>query len=199
MPTTEDDQTLRQRFSQALVPVPTGVTIVSTSGTDGPCAQTVSAMCSVSTEPPLLLVCVNQRSPLNAAIEQSGDFCVNILTTSHDHVADTFAGRPWPGKGRWDFSCGEWGTAPSGSPVLTDAFASFDCALTERVQAGSHFIYVGLVTSVDGELTGTPLAYADRGYAALAPIEPSAFADHPDAHPANRASSQRHHQKEATS
>ena len=199
MSMTEDRQELRERFGRAFGSLPTGVTIVGAHGTGGPSAQTVSAVCSVSMEPPLLLACINQRSPLNAAIEHSGHFCVSVLTTSHDHVADTFAGRPWPGKSRWDFSCGQWGTAPSGSPVLTDAFASFDCALIERVPAGTHFIYVGFVASVEGDQTGTPLAYADRDYAALRRIEPSAFANYPDAHPANRASSLRHHQKEATS
>ena len=125
---------LATAFVEALGRIATGVTVVGsvhsdTSGRPGSgaeaatgwVAQTVSAMCSVSVEPPLILVCVNRRSPINAVIERSGVFCVSALATQHDHVADTFAGRPWPGKDRWDFTCGHWEAAPSGAPRLTDA------------------------------------------------------------------------------
>jgi len=148
-------------------------------------AQTVSAMCSVSMEPPLILVCVNRRSPINAVIERSGVFCVSALATQHDHVADTFAGRPWPGKDRWDFTCGHWEAAPSGAPRLTDALAAFDCAVHSVVAAGTHLVYLGAVREVVRG-TGAPLVYANRGYAAPSPVPPSRFSEFPDAHPDNR-------------
>src|SRR3979411_1170847 len=94
-------------FVEALGRIATGVTVVSSvdpgaepggGGKSGWVAQTVSAMCSVSVDPPLILVCINRRSPINAVIERSRVFCVSALATQHDHVADTFAGRPWPGK-----------------------------------------------------------------------------------------------------
>ncbi|MDT7750752.1 MAG: flavin reductase, partial [Pseudonocardiales bacterium] len=148
-------------------------------------AQTVSAMCSVSVEPPLILVCINRRSPINAVIERSRLFCVSALATQHDHVADTFAGRPWPGKGRWDFSCGHWEPASSGAPRLTDALAAFDCAVHSVVEAGTHLVYLGAVREVVGG-RGAPLVYANRGYAEPSPVPPSHFPDFPDAHPDNR-------------
>jgi hypothetical protein len=50
------------------------------------------------------------------------EFAVNFLATRHDHVSDTFAGRPWPGKDRWDFGCGDWdvpgAAGPGGQPAL---------------------------------------------------------------------------------
>ena len=182
-------------FVEALGRIATGVTVVGSvdASTDtedaaGWVAQTVSAMCSVSVEPPLILVCVNRRSPINAMIERSGVFCVSALATQHDHVADTFAGRPWPGKDRWDFTCGHWEAAPSGAPRLTDALAAFDCAVHSVVAAGTHLVYVGAVREVVGG-TGAPLVYANRGYAAPSPVPPSRFPDFPDAHPDNRFNS----------
>ncbi|HWN32195.1 MAG TPA: flavin reductase family protein [Pseudonocardia sp.] len=187
-------------FVEALGRIATGVTVVGSvhpghpdghpdgrADGSGWVAQTVSAMCSVSVQPPLILVCVNRRSPINAVIERSGVFCVSALATQHDHVADTFAGRPWPGKDRWDFTCGHWEAAPSGAPRLTDALAAFDCAVHSVVAAGTHLVYLGAVREVVGG-TGAPLVYANRGYAAPSPVSPSRFPEFPDAHPDNRFS-----------
>lgn len=176
---------LRADFIAAMGSVATGVTVVGTDGPDGRFAQTVSAMCSVCADPPTLLVCVNHRSPITDAIASHEAFSVNVLATRHDHVADTFAGRPWPGKERWDFSCGDWGTGPSGQPRLTDALAWFDCELTESVTAGTHHVYIGRVSDV-AAAAGAPLVYAGREYGRPEPVEPSRFPDFPEAHPDNR-------------
>jgi flavin reductase len=182
------DSGLGTAFVEALGRIATGVTVVGSVDPGAErawVAQTVSAMCSVSVEPPLILVCINRRSPINAVIERSRLFCVSALATQHDHVADTFAGRPWPGKGRWDFSCGHWEPASSGAPRLTDALAAFDCAVHSVVEAGTHLVYLGAVREVVGG-RGAPLVYANRGYAEPSPVPPSHFPDFPDAHPDNR-------------
>ncbi|MCG2622510.1 flavin reductase family protein [Arthrobacter sp. I2-34] len=175
----------RDEFIAAMGRVATGVTVVSTGGPAGRFAQTVSAMCSVSADPRLVLVCINARSPINAAIREHGVFNVNVLGKQHDHVADTFAGRPWPGKERWDFSCGEWVDAPSGSPRIRDAVASFDCTVHETVEAGTHLVYIGRVTSVDSH-EAEPLIYSAQTYAKPEPIEPSVFPDYPGSGPTYR-------------
>ncbi|WP_030419154.1 flavin reductase family protein [Streptomyces sp. SCSIO 75703] len=175
----------KDRFRAAMGAAATGVTVVATGGPLGRFAQTVSAMCSVSEEPPTLLVCVNRRSPLNEAIRAHGTFAVSVLGRQHDHVADTFAGRPWPGKERWDFTCGEWTHAPSGAPRLADAVASFDCAVDTRLTVGTHHIYVGLIHEVTAD-GGTPLVYSDRRYARPEAVAPSTFPAFPGAGPAHR-------------
>jgi len=172
-------------FTAAMSSLATAVTVVGAGHIDERAAQTVSAMCSVSAEPPMLLVCVNRRSPVNALIAGSGRFSVNALATRHDHVADTFAGRPWPGKERWDFTCGEWGTTSAGVPWLTDALAFFDCGLHSTVEAGSHLVHIGLVTDVVTN-HGPPLVYTGRAYARPSPLPRSMFPEFPDAHPDNR-------------
>jgi flavin reductase len=179
-PPRSTGESLRERFVGAMGNAATPVTVVATDGGAGRFGQTVSAMCSVSADPPLVLVCIHGRSPMNAAIDGNGVFCVNVLATRHDHVADTFAGRPWPGKERWDFSCGDWESAPSGAPLLVDALTGFDCAVQHVLTAGTHRIYVG-----------TPLVYADRVYGRPEPVEPSTFPDFPEAHPGNRTRSRR--------
>lgn len=178
-------ESMRDEFVAAMGKVATGVTVVASGGPAGRYAQTVSAMCSVCADPPMLLVCIHARSPVTEAIERNGCFAVSVLATHHDHVADTFAGRPWPGKDRWDFTCGEWDEAPSGSPRVADALASFDCALHQVIAAGTHRVYVGQVGSAAAR-GGRPLLYTDRAYGRPEPVEPSRFPEFPDAHPANR-------------
>lgn len=175
----------KAQFRAAMGTVATGVTVVATNGPLGRFAQTVSAMCAVSDEPPSLLVCVNHRSPLNEAIQAHGSFAVSVLGKQHDHVADTFAGRPWPGKERWDFTCGEWARTASGAPRVADAVASFDCGLHTVLTIGTHHIYVGVIRDVT-VAGGTPLVYSDRRYAQPEAFAPSAFPAFPGSGPGHR-------------
>src|SRR4051812_1143680 len=72
----------------------TGVTVVTTTTpADGPIGRTVSAMCSVSAEPPLLLVSIRSQSPLATAIAERGAFAVNVLSGEQAALAESFAGR----------------------------------------------------------------------------------------------------------
>jgi flavin reductase len=169
-------------FLPAMSATASGVTVVATDGPAGRYAQTVSAMCSVSAEPPLVLACLNGRSPACAAIAANGVFCVNVLATQHDHVADTFAGRPWAGKDRWDFSCGHWGVAPSGAPRIVDSIASFDCEVDRVIEAGTHLVYIGRVRVIT-VTPGSPLIYTSRSYCRPEHFAPSTFDDYPDARP----------------
>ncbi|MFJ6216677.1 flavin reductase family protein [Streptomyces sp. NPDC092296] len=175
----------KARFRAAMGAAATGVTLVATDGPLGRFAQTVSAMCSVSEEPPSLLVCVNQRSPMNEAIQTHGSFAVSVLGKQHDHVADTFAGRPWPGKQKWDFTCGEWARTASGAPRIADAVASFDCVLHTVLTVGTHHIYVGVIRDVT-VAGGTPLVYSDRRYAQPETFPPSTFPAFPGSGPVHR-------------
>src|SRR4051812_12981666 len=84
-------------FVSAMAGAATGVNIVTTDGQAGRVGLTVSAMASVSAEPPMLLVSINRRSPLLAAILENGVFGVSVLGVHHAELADSFAGRPREG------------------------------------------------------------------------------------------------------
>ena len=75
-----------------------GVHIVTTDGPGGRLGLTVSAMVSLSADPPMLLVCINRRSPICNAILANRCFMVNVLSDRQRHVADTFSGRPQAGE-----------------------------------------------------------------------------------------------------
>jgi flavin reductase len=156
-------------FEVAVQRAATGVTVVSTDGPGGRFGQTVSAMCRVSTSPPLLLACLRRGSPASIAIRANRVFCVSVLSVKHRHLADSFAGRANPGLRPWDFSSGAWGAAPSGSPRLEDALATFDCAVHQIVPAGSHLIYIGHVMNTTLS-DGKPLLHYARTYFRPAPL-----------------------------
>ena len=128
---------------------------------------TVSAICSLSLEPPSLLVCIHHLSRASAAILESGCFCANILGEEQDELSEIFAGRKSvPEDDR--FAAVEWLTLATGSPALQGALAAFDCTLVQHMRWGSHHVFLGSVCDVElGQ--GRPLVYCDRSYARVAP------------------------------
>ena len=106
---------LRASFIEAMSRAATGVTIVTTDGPAGRFGQTVSAMCSVSADPPSLLVCIKTTSVIVNAIRGHRALGVNVLRADQRRVADTFAGRKTWGA-PYDFGTARWDTLETGAP-----------------------------------------------------------------------------------
>lgn len=150
----------RDDFLAAMSNAPTAVTVVAAGGPDGPVAQTVSALSSVSADPPTLLVCVNRRSPLLEAASGSGYFSVNVLSAGQAAISDTFAGRA---DRPYDFTSARWHVGGSGAPLLHGTVAAFECLLAERIEAATHIILLGRVLT-SRATPGAPLVYHCRSY-----------------------------------
>ena len=149
-------------FVEAMRGSATGVNIVTTDGPAGRFGLTVSAFSSVSAEPPSVLVCVNQKSPACAAIRENRQFCVNVLSTEQRELANTFAGMP-AGGDPYDFDRASWKSVATNSPVLEKSVAGFDCVLNSAIDAGTHTIFIGVVSAVTGN-NGNPLLYTNRSF-----------------------------------
>ncbi len=152
----------RGAFVAAMRNAVAGVTVVTTAGRAGCYGLTVSAVTSVSADPPLILACINRRSPVCVAVQKNGAFCVNLLATHQREIAEVFAGRSSRGRA-YDFRTADWETGTGGVPYLVDAVSSFDCILETATQSGSHTIFVGKVVAVRCG-RGSPLLYSDRAY-----------------------------------
>lgn len=138
------------------------VSVVTTDGPAGKGGITISAMCSVTAEPPTLLICVHRESLSCGLIKTNQRFCVNVLKDGHDDMSNDFAGRS-------DFdeiatlSQAPWQPTASGSLRHEDALVAFDCVLTQYMQVGSHDVIYGAIQDVVlGD--GSPLLYANRSY-----------------------------------
>lgn len=126
---------------------------------------TATAVCSVTAEPPTLLVCVNQRAATHGALAKSKAFCVNVLRAEDSDLSNLFSGAQ---SGEKRFDTREWTKLATGSPVLLDALVSFDCRVVKKMTHGTHSIFLGQVEQVLFGKKGRPLLYADGQYAKLA-------------------------------
>jgi flavin reductase (DIM6/NTAB) family NADH-FMN oxidoreductase RutF len=114
-----------------------GVTIVTTTGPDGPAGMTTNAVTSLSLEPLLLLVCVSNHLPTHAALERSSRFAVNVLGQGDEQLALRFA-RPTKDK-----FAGLALDHEHGPPLIGRAIAHFVCDTRERLPGGDHSIFIG--------------------------------------------------------
>ena len=163
---TEDPST----FIEAMAAVATPVSIITTDGPAGRFGITVSAVASVSADPPMILACINRQSPAVAAIDINGVLCVNMLGAHQRALANCFAGRPDDGL-PFDFSRATWQEAKTGAPLLSNATASFDCVLESAHDAGTHRVITGLVQQARSSSKQPPLAYSNRTYRTLRPLQ----------------------------
>lgn len=153
-------------FRQAMQELASGVTIVTTGQGDERRGLTATAVCSVSAEPPTLLVCLNHASDGHAAILRNGMFCVNFTAPEHEALAACFAGRTGL-RGAERFEHGDWLTLATGSPVLADAPAALDCEVLSSHLMGSHRIFIGGVRQVRINPARAALVYRAGRFSAL--------------------------------
>jgi flavin reductase (DIM6/NTAB) family NADH-FMN oxidoreductase RutF len=157
-----------ESFRDVLRHFPSGVTVVTIKSPASEVAHglTVSAFASVSPEPPLILVSIDHRATACALLETAGAvFAVNILGHDQMELSNRFA---WL-KDEDRFGQGEWMTAATGAPILSDALAWLDCTVYSRFSAGSHTIYIGEVQASGVPRPDVkPLLYWNRGYRQLA-------------------------------
>ena len=113
-------------FRQAVAHFATGVTVITTISDGKPAGMTASAVASLSLDPVLLLVCIDNRLPTHTAIENSRRFVVNVLGQGQEDLALRFA-RP-----AVDKFAGIALREGAELPVLEDAIAYFVCDLAER-------------------------------------------------------------------
>jgi len=135
MPISKDE------FRHALGRFASGVTVVTTKDADGRLhGITVSAFCSVSLEPPLILVCIEKNTGSHYAFEQSDSFVVNILREDQQYISDRFASYLSD-----KFAETKYYLGIDDLPVLEDVLANLECRLVTSHANGDHTIFVGQI------------------------------------------------------
>jgi len=119
---------------------------------------TATSVASLCLEPPTLIVCANRSSSSWPALRDARSFGVNVLSASHRDLAHRFAGRTGA-EGSARYEGGDWISLRSGTPLLSDALASFDCSLEDVVERHSHAIVIGRVEAVRRRGGGGALVY----------------------------------------
>ena len=151
-------------FKKGMRHLAASVTLITTRHGDLRGGLTATAVCSVSAEPPQILVCVNKTASAHDHIGESGFFCINILSPLHRKIAERFAGMD--GVEGDDRFCdmGDWSTLTTGAPVLKGCPVSFDCRLVTRVAAGTHTIYIGEIVDIALDPKAHALLYCDGAF-----------------------------------
>src|SRR5512137_1414360 len=143
-----------------------GVTVVTTVHEDKLRGVTVSAFASVSLNPPLLLVCIANESESKEWLTESGVFAVNILSDEQEFLSERFAARAPIVNVRFDGV--PYHTAITGSPILAESLAWYDCRVEALHDGGDHTIFIGRVEAVAFGAEGKqPLAYFANRYAGV--------------------------------
>ncbi len=148
-------------FRETLSAVPMPVTVITAIENGRAHGTTIGAFCSLSAEPPLVLMALDRSSNLLPLVESTGRFAVNVLGSDQEEIGrtcarkdvDKFAAVPWCDRG--------------GLPRIDGATAWLACLVRDLMLAGDHVIVVGLVTECDpGD--GGALVYHRRRYLELA-------------------------------
>jgi len=153
-----------QEFRQVVGLLPTGVTVVTAFTEDGPAGATASAVCSLSLDPMMMLVCLDRGSRTLAAVQGAGRFGINVLGLDQRNAAEVFATK-LSLEEKWVSV--EWYRHLE-VPVIKGCPAHIVCSLHEVIDGGDHAILTGNVLEVEAE-TGEPLVYHGGLFRALDP------------------------------
>jgi len=130
-----------------------GVVVITATHQGERRGMTVSAVASLSLDPPMIVTCLNAASATQEVVRRAGAFAVNILAEDQEHLAGLFAR---PGADPFlDLPC-EPGI--TGAPILAGTLAVLECQIVQEVRGGSHRVLLAnVVRASAGE--GSPLAY----------------------------------------
>jgi flavin reductase (DIM6/NTAB) family NADH-FMN oxidoreductase RutF len=155
-------------FKEALSRFASGVTVVTTLHEARPYGLTVSAFCSVSVQPPRVLVCLSHASNTQPLIERSGCFAVHILGRDTAQLGLRFANL-LPGVDDPFYGL-DYDSAITGAPILRDCLAWLDCTVDAAHPAGDHTLFVGAVKALyHSDAVGEPVLYFQRAFRTLDP------------------------------
>jgi flavin reductase (NADH)/flavin reductase len=141
-----------------------GVSIIAAAHQGQRAGLTATAVCSVTADPPRLVVFVNKSVMANELIAQSGTLSVNVLAGDQEEVARVFAGMVEGVHGEARFNTGDWLTLQGGAPVLEGALSSFDCRVIRCFDESTHNAYLCEVLAVRERTDGNALVYLNGGF-----------------------------------
>lgn len=146
------------QFRKALGHFSTGVTVVTVERAPGLVhGMTANSFTSVSLEPMLILVCVDQRAKLLPLLEKKRRFGVSVLKQGQEAISEYFAKGEQSEEAeerlsiRYDWTRG-------GIPLLEDTILRLTCSVVASYITGDHTIFVGEVESAEMS-EGEPLVF----------------------------------------
>lgn len=154
----------RQEFRDAMARLGAAVNVITTAGPAGRAGFTASAVCSVTDDPPTLLVCMNRNASSAPVLKANGVLCVNTLAANQREISLVFAGVTKCSLEE-RFAVGTWSELVTGALVLEGAVVSFDCRVADMVEKGTHTVLFAEVLAIrHSSRRGAGLIYFGRDY-----------------------------------
>lgn len=157
----------QQSYRDAMARLGAAVSVITTQGPAGRGGFTASAVCSVTDDPPTLLVCMNRDTGLNAAFKANGVLCVNVLSAAQENLSPLFGGVV-PADMETRFSGATWHGLVTGAPVLDGAVVSFDCRIAQTTEVGTHSVFFCEIAALQSGGQHEGLIYFGRTYHRIA-------------------------------
>jgi flavin reductase len=148
-------------YRNAMARLGAAVNIITTDGPAGRAGFTASAVCSVTDEPPTLLICLNRSASVYPAFQANGVLCVNVLGAGQQALSGVFGGKT-PMDDR--FAAADWRVTDTGAPVLEGAAVSFDCRVVRSTSVGTHDVLFCEAVAIRIGAAAHGLIYFDRRY-----------------------------------
>jgi flavin reductase (DIM6/NTAB) family NADH-FMN oxidoreductase RutF len=145
----------------------TGVAVITSAGPSGAGGMTANALCSLSLEPLLALVCFENGARTLPIVRDAGRFAVNVLAADQEELAGVFASK-MPESEKLD---GVDYRLENGIPVIVGSLAWATCELRELIAGGDHTIAIGEVVSL-GLGAGQPLLWYSGRYHPMPEAQP---------------------------
>jgi flavin reductase (DIM6/NTAB) family NADH-FMN oxidoreductase RutF len=147
-------------FRTVLGHFPTGVTVVTAAGAGRPVGVAIGSFVSISLDPPLVGFFLGTGSGSWQPMEESGHFCVNVLSQDQQELCGIMASGS-----EAKFEGLEWVPAPhTGAPILPDVHAVIDCTLEKVVEIGDHNLIVGRVRHLEVRRDAAPMVFYKGSY-----------------------------------
>lgn len=153
-------------YRDAMARIAEQIHVVTTDGPAGRRIVAATAVTSVSDRPPIILVCLNLGVADNDRYLRNGVFAVSTLADRHLALAEACSGLTGATQDE-RFAQAGWETMATGSPILSDAIASFDCTIVESVEMSTHRVLFGKVAGLCRGAESRPLIYHNRSYRAV--------------------------------
>jgi flavin reductase len=155
-------------FKQSMRLLAGGVCIVATNSGGEWHSLTMTAVCSLTTDPPSLIACVNRDAGAHGIMSATRRVSVNVLMHDQTGLAELFSSSAIKGPQRFDES--KWVGMASGVPALIDALAVLDCEVIQETEVGRHSVFFCEIRNVRLRPDGKPLVHFDRAFCAVQPV-----------------------------
>ena len=136
-----------------------GATVITAGVGDDRTGLTATTATSLALEPPTMLIQVNRKASSYSAIKRHGFFCINVLASHQQRVAENFTGANGV-TGLARYVGAGWSTLATGAAALDGAIANVDCQLEESIERLTHALFIGKVVAVRlGDVSESALVY----------------------------------------